>query len=179
MLLREWKAYCGKCLGPVMLAWFACISSSCAELDTNKAPYANTVKSPTMVGFSQKQNAVESHLYTTKLGDAVSLRFPSSLFFVNDTANSLPNYHQHIDQLVNIIKRYPHNVIQINVNFQVSGDNQLAVEVASSQARYFSSTLSQHIHSGFSSSDGDIVMRSNILNNEYAAIGNFIEVVLR
>ena len=192
MSLRNWKAHCGNQIGLVlmMLLCFTCTSCARVAIKTLSFGYEKvkdhrTAKGETQPGESadstakKKKNPVESEIYATKLGDKVSLRFPSSLFFINDTANSLPNYHQSMDQLLEVIQRYPHNVIQVNVNFQVDGDNHIALEVAGNQARYFTSTLSQHIHNGFSASDGDTLLRSNILNHEYDDIGNFIEIELR
>lgn len=189
MLLRNWKAHYGNQIGLVlmMLLCFTCTSCARVAIKTLSFGYDKVTDHRAAKGENQseestakkKKNPIESEIYATKLGDKVSLRFPSSLFFINDTANSLPNYHQSMDQLLEVIQRYPHNIIQVNVNFQVNGDNHIALEVAGNQARYFTSTLSQHIHNGFAASDGDTLLRSNILNHEYDDIGNFIEIELR
>jgi hypothetical protein len=192
MLLGNRKTYSKKQLGTVLMVCICLTSAGCARVAFKTLSFGyETVKehraeksgdkpeASTDTTAKAKKNPVESELYITKLGDTVSLRFPSSLFFINDTANSLPNYHQSMGQLVEVIQRYPHNVIQVNVNFQVHSDNRVALQVASNQARYFTSTLSQRIHSGFASSDGDTLLRSNILNHEYSDIGNFIEIELR
>jgi len=190
MLLRNWKAHYGNRIGLVLMMLLCFTGTSCARVAIKTLSFGyekvkdhRAAKGETQSGESTdttaKKNPIESEIYATKLGDKVSLRFPSSLFFINDTANSLPNYHHSMDQLLEVIQRHPHNVIQVNVNFQVNGDHHIALEVAGNQARYFTSTLSQHIHNGFSASDGDTLLRSNILNHEYDDIGNFIEIELR
>lgn len=186
MLAPERKMNANKYVGYAAILALCLTTTSCARVvvkvlsfgaDDTSSQHENSAKAEQQE--VKKKTPVETAMYTTQLGDKVSLRFPSSIFFINDTANSLPNYHQNMDDLVEVIRRYPHNLIQVNVNFQVSGDNHVAVEVASNQARYFTSTLTQHIQSGFTTSDGNTVLRSNILNHEYDAIGNFIEVVLQ
>lgn len=188
MLFRDRKR-----IVPVWIVLLCFICTSCARVAVKAASYGyETVKTHRAESEAEKQaeehvdvsaekqeSSIESQIYTSKLGDMVSLRFPSALFFIDDTANALPNYHQNMDQLLAVIQRYPHHRIQVNVHFQVNKDSHIASQVASNQARNFTATLSHHINSGFASSNGDTVLRPNILNSEYDGIGNFIEVELR
>ncbi|MBT4885202.1 MAG: hypothetical protein HON55_03505 [Legionellales bacterium] len=166
-----------------------CLLSSCIRVATKSLSFLydniNGSESSSLasandpgVEIAKNTSTIGSKIYTSKIGDAVTLKLASNVLFIDSTANRKPEFYSDLKGLAKNIARYKHNYIQVNVNFQADSETNFSRQVAENQASNVVDGLSQFLSSSLSSSKGDVVLKSKIFNREYSSVGNYIEIVL-
>ena len=138
----------------------------------------NKTASTNQVAKDKKPNYIESHIMIERLGSQVTIRVPSSLFFIGNSANISPEFNEYIHELVVILNRYHADEMNISVKYPVVALNNTDYQIANNQADRFVTRLEQYMRSRFSSGSGSLVVKSSAFSQKVAKMGNFFELIL-
>ena len=141
-----------------------------SDQDVHQTDYGNSSQS--------NPNYIESIVMIERLGDAVYIRVPSSLFFYGNSANISSNFNKYMSQLVKVVNKYDHDSMNIAVKFPVDVRNNSDYQIANNQADRFVTRLEQYLRSRFSVGHGDLVIKAKSFSPEIAKLGNYFEIIL-
>lgn len=159
----------------VILAMF--LLASCAQHHD-----LHSAKKPTIHGdvsvTTESKPSIESKLYITQVGEVTTIKVPSSLFFVKNTANIKKNFQPNIASISQVIQRYEPSVIKVEVVFPTSKNDNVAKAIANNQAQKFADRIEEYVHKHVVYSASRLINEKQNFNHSYQRIGNYLNITL-